>query len=83
MRYNIQLDGGSGEFRWGASVGYNNIAGAMKGSERNTLTGDITLLYSVKNLIFRNYTSVTSNKAKESKYGSFQNYVNMEPYDNP
>lgn len=83
QRYNIQLDGGSGEFRWGASVGYNNIAGAMKGSERNTLTGDITLLYSVKNLIFRNYTSVTSNKAKESKYGSFQNYVNMEPYDNP
>lgn len=83
QRYNIQLDGGANEFRWGASLGYNNIAGAMKGSERNTITGDITLLYSVKNLIFRNYTSVTSNKAKESKYGSFQNYVDMQPYDNP
>lgn len=83
QRYNVQLDGGANEFRWGASLGYNNIAGAMKGSERNTLTGDVTLMYSVKNLIFRNYSSVTSNKAKESKYGSFQDYVDMQPYNSP
>ncbi|MFS6556001.1 SusC/RagA family TonB-linked outer membrane protein, partial [Parabacteroides distasonis] len=77
QRYNIQLDGGANEFRWGASLGYNGIEGAMKGSSRRTITGDITLMYSVKNVIFRNYTSVASNKSKESKYGSFQNYVDM------
>lgn len=55
----------------------------MKGSNRKNVNGDITLMYSVNNLIFRNYTSITSNHAKESKYGSFQDYVNMEPYDNP
>ncbi len=83
QRYNIQLDGGANEFKWGASLGYNDIEGAMKGSSRRTLTGDITLLYSVKNLTFRNYTSIAANRSRESKYGSFQTYVDMEPYNNP
>lgn len=81
--YNVRLDGGADAFRWAASLGYNDIEGAMKGSNRRNLNGDITLMYSVKNLIFRNYTSVTSNNAKNSRYGSFQNYVDMEPYDSP
>ena len=83
QRYNIQLDGGANEFRWATSLGYNDIEGAMKGSSRKTVNGDITLMYSVKNLIFRNYTSFTSNKSKESEYGSFQDYVDQQPYNNP
>ncbi len=83
QRYNIQLDGGANEFRWGASVGYNDIAGAMKGSGRKNITGDLTLMYSMKNLIFRNYATVTSNHARESKYGSFQTYVDQQPYYAP
>ena len=54
QRYNIQLDGGANEFRWATSLGYNDIEGAMKGSSRKTVNGDITLMYSVKNIIFRN-----------------------------
>lgn len=81
--YNVRLDGGASAFRWAASLGYNGIEGAMKGSSRRTLNGDITLMYSVKNLIFRNYTSITSNNARESQYGSFSDYVNMQPYDSP
>ncbi|HEY9550965.1 MAG TPA: SusC/RagA family TonB-linked outer membrane protein [Prevotella sp.] len=83
QRYNIQLDGGANEFRWGASLGYNSIEGVMKESSRHTLTGDITLLYSMKNLIFRNYTSIASNQSKNGKYGNFQNYVDMQPYNSP
>lgn len=83
QNYNVRLNGGASAFRWAASLGYNDVQGAMKGSSRKNLNGDITLMYSVNNLIFRNYTSVTSNHAKESKYGSFQDYVDMEPYDNP
>lgn len=71
QNYNIRLDGGADAFRWAASLGYNDVRGAMKGSSRKNLNGDITLMYSVNNLIFRNYTSITSNHAKESKYGSF------------
>lgn len=83
QRYNLQLDGGSHEFRWAASLGYNDVEGAMKGSSRKTVNGDITLMYSVKNLIFRNYTSFTSNRSANSKYGSFQDYVDQQPYNNP
>lgn len=83
QNYNVRLDGGASAFRWAASLGYNDVQGAMKGSSRKNLNGDITLMYSVNNLIFRNYTSVTSNHSDQGKYGSFQDYVNMEPYDNP
>ena len=83
QRYNLQLDGGAEAFRWGASIGYNGIEGAMKTSNRRTINGDITLMYSVKNFTFRNYTSFTSNKANNGRYGSFQDYVDMEPYDSP
>lgn len=83
QRYNLQLDGGSHEFRWAASLGYNDIEGAMKGSSRKTVNGDITLIYSVKNLTFRNYTSFSSNHSAESKYGSFQDYVDQQPYNSP
>lgn len=83
QRYNLRIEGGSEEFRWAASAQYNNITGAMKGSERNTFNGSITLLYNLKNLTFRNYTSIGVNHSKESPYGTFSDYVNQEPYDAP
>lgn len=83
QRYNVQLDGGANEFKWGASLGYNNVQGAMIGSSRKTYTGDVTLMYSVRNLTFRNQMSIASNSAEESKYGRFQKYVDMQPYNAP
>ncbi len=81
--YNARLDGGAQAFRWAASLGYNDVSGAMKGSSRKNLNADITLMYSTHNFIFRNYTTVTSNHARQSKYGSFSDYVDMLPYNNP
>ena len=83
QRYNVQLGGGSNAFKWAASLGYNGIEGAMKNSHRHTLTGDITLLYMVKKLIFRNYTSFSNNNANESNYGTFSQYVDAIPYFSP
>ncbi len=80
QRYNVRLEGGSEEFRWGTSVGYRNTEGAMKGSTRKVFTGDITLMYSLNGLIFRNNTSVTNSRSENSKYGSFSNYVAQQPY---
>ncbi len=81
--YKIRLEGGSHEFRWSASAGYNDIEGAMKGSSRKNFNGSITLMYSLKNLIFKNYSSVGVNRSQESKYGTFSTYVNQEPYNQP
>ena len=71
QKYNVRLEGGSEEFRWSAGVSYNNIAGAMKGSKRNTFSGTITLSYTLKNLLFQNQTILDYNTSTESKYGDF------------
>ena len=80
QRYNLSLTGGDNIFRWRTSLGYNNISGAMKGSDRNNFNGTIDLSYTHKNLIFNNQTSITTNKAINSKYGSFASYAQMNPY---
>ena len=80
QKYNLRLEGGNEEFRYGVSLGYNSIKGAMKGSERNTFSGTITLSYSVKNVIFKNQFGLDINKANESNYGDFSAYAVMQPY---
>ena len=83
QRYNLRLEGGSSEFRWAADAQYNDVEGAMKGSNRRTFNGGITLLYIYKNLTFRNYTSIGINSSKESPYGTFSDYVKQQPYNSP
>lgn len=80
QRYNLNLTGGNTTFRWRTSIGYNNISGAMKGSDRNNFSGTINLSYTHKKLIFNNQTSITMNKAVNSKYGNFASYAQMNPY---
>ena len=81
--YKARFEGGSQEFRWGASLSYNDTQGAMRDSKRETFNGGITLMYNMRNLIFRNYTSVGINGSRESKYGSFSTYAQQQPYNAP
>lgn len=81
--YKARFEGGSEEFRWGASLSYNDTEGAMKDSKRQTFNGGITLMYTLKNLIFRNYTSIGVNGSRESRYGTFSTYAQQQPYDAP
>jgi TonB-linked SusC/RagA family outer membrane protein len=83
QRYNLRIESGGNEFRWGVGLSYNNTAGAMKDSERNVFNGSITLAYSFKNVIFRNATSFDYSKGVESKYGSFSEYARMNPFWRP
>ena len=80
QRYNVNLTGGNNTFRWRTSLGYNDVAGAMKGSDRKNFNGSIDLQYTHKRLIFSNQTSITYNKAENSKYGEFSDYALMNPY---
>lgn len=81
--YKARFEGGNEEFRWGASLSYNGVEGAMKGSSRRTFNGSVTLMYTLKNLTFRNYTSFGVTRSKESPYGSFSDYADQEPYNSP
>lgn len=83
QNYKLRMEGGSEEFRWGTSLSYKDVEGAMKGSDRRTFNGSITLMYQLKNVLFRNYTSVSVNNSQESKYGTFNTYVNQQPYNAP
>lgn len=83
LRSNLRLEGGDGQFRYAATIQKNNTAGVMKGSSRNTLNGAITLAYTYKDIIFRNFLTINNVKNTESPYGTFDDYVKLNPYWRP
>lgn len=80
QKHSLMIDGGDGAMLYSASLSYNDIKGVMKGSDRQTVSGNITLSYRVKNFIFRNLLSIDANKADNSPYGDFSQYSAMNPY---
>ena len=79
-RHNIKLEGGDPSFRYSATAQYNDVAGVMKESFRRTFNGGINLSYKTSELIFRNQLTISLNKAQESPYGTFDEYVKLNPY---
>lgn len=79
-RHSLRLEGGSETFRYAAGLSYNNVAGTMKGSNRNTFSGNIFLSYRFKNLIFQNDLQISSNKSYNSPYGTFSNFTKINSY---
>lgn len=82
-KHSLQLELGDKDLRVIAGFSYNNIAGVMKGSNRDTYEGSVSLSYVHKKFKFRDILSVTSNLAKDSPYGQFNEYALMNPYYSP
>lgn len=82
-KHTAYLEGGTQEMRYSASIMYNDVVGVMKQSGRSTVSGNINLSYRYKEWMFRNSLSVTGNKADDSPYGSFSDYVGVNPYYSP
>lgn len=82
-RHSLRLEGGSEEFRYAAAFSYNNVAGAMKGSERNTFNGNVFLSYKYKNITFQNDLQVSFNKSTNSLYGTFNDFAKVNAYWKP
>lgn len=80
QKHSVFLEGGDDYFRYGLDVSYNNVAGVMKGSNRNTFSGGITLSYRYQNITLKNSFTMTYNKGENSPYGSFSEYTSMNPY---
>lgn len=83
QKHNVSIELGEKVLRGIANFTYNDEQGAMKGSSRKTLTGDMSLTYRVHSLLFRNTMRFTNMKNENSPYGSFQNYANQNPYHDP
>lgn len=80
QKHSLMVDGGDGAMLYAASLSYNGVAGVMRGSDRRTTSGSVTLSYRVKKLVFRNMLTVDDNVADNSPYGDFSLYSRMNPY---
>ncbi|MDO5664975.1 MAG: SusC/RagA family TonB-linked outer membrane protein [Bacteroidia bacterium] len=83
QRHNLKIEGGDKAFRYAVTAMYNNQAGVMKKSERNTFNGGINLSYKRNDLIFRNNLTIGNSKGTESSYGNFADYAKLNPYWKP
>ena len=82
-RHSLRIDGGADHFNYAVTLSYNNIAGVMKQSARNTLSGNLFFQYEYKNLKFQNDFTVSYNKNNNSPYGSFSEYATLSPLYTP
>ncbi len=80
QRHSVYLEGGDEFVRYSMNVLMNDNKGVMKGSDRKTLGGGFMLSYRHKNFLFRNQFNVTVNNSNDSPYGSFSEYVALNPY---
>lgn len=80
QKHSLFVEGGDQAFQYGIDLSYNNVAGVMKGSNRDTFAGGIKLSYRYKSLSFRNNLTLTYNKGTNSPYGDFSDYAKMNPY---
>lgn len=81
--HSLRLEGGREEIRYAVGLSYKNIAGAMKGSDRNTFNGNIFLSYRLKNITFQNDLQISHNKSVNSPYGNFSDYTKLNAYWKP
>ncbi|HEY9261933.1 SusC/RagA family TonB-linked outer membrane protein [Chitinophaga sp.] len=81
--YAVQADGGDTKFRYGIGAKYRDQPGVMKGSQRNTASANVDLVYRPGKFSFSNRILLNTFTAKESEYGSFADYVNTIPYYKP
>lgn len=80
-KHSIGIAGASDAFRYGLDLMYDDQEGVMKGQNRKKMSAALNLQYQYKGLTFRNQMTTTLVNSQESPYGSFSDYVRMNPYD--
>lgn len=82
-RHSVRVDGGADNFTYAGNISYNNILGVMKGSARNTFTGNLFFQYDYKGVKFQNDLYIIYNTNTNSPYGSFSEYSTANPIYKP
>ena len=81
QKHNVNVElGDARSLRTILDFTYNDVSGAMKESYRRNLMGSAAISYRKKNILFRNILEVISNHGQDSPYGTFSDYVKMNPY---
>lgn len=79
--HSLRIYGGAANLRYELSGRYANNKGVMKGDYRHRYNLGFKLDYYVGNLQISNRTTYSEISTKDSPYGSFSQYVQMNPYD--
>ncbi len=80
----LSLTGRTGRLQYRVSANYNTTNGVMKGDNRTSMGVNSFLMYRIDQKIqISLQTSYTSTESVASPYGSFSDYVKLNPYDSP
>ena len=78
-KHNVYVEGGEDKIRYGIGLSYGGVQGVMKGSERNTIEGNIDLIYRTGKFQFSNKLTINS-LSTANPIVSFEEYANANPY---
>lgn len=78
-KHNLYVDGGEKKIQYGLGFSYANTQGVMKGSDRETLSGNIDLIYRTGKFQFSNKTIIGYNNTNDPSV-SFSKYALTNPY---
>lgn len=79
QKHNIYAEGGEEKIRYGVGLSYGNTNGVMKDSRRQTLSGNLDLIYRTGKFQFSNKLSIDYLKTSDPVV-SFSEYAQANPY---
>lgn len=80
-KHSLNLSGGDNRMRYGVDLNYSGNPGVMKESSRVNYGLGVNLSYNYKDkVLFTNYLSIGETKSKESPYGSFSDYTEINSF---
>ncbi|MCQ2142374.1 MAG: TonB-dependent receptor plug domain-containing protein, partial [Bacteroidales bacterium] len=83
QKHTLEVELGTKDLKTMATLSFKDTPGVMMGSFRDNISGDITTSYRLGKWQFRNIMSYAKMWSEESPYGTFSDYTQMNPYDNP
>jgi len=81
QNHSVTLSGGSNDLQYSVGVNYKNNVGVMKDENHDAFGGNVRLIYrGIKGLSVQNNLYVTGSNGHAGSWGSFENFVNANPY---
>ena len=78
-KHNVYAEGGEGNVRYGLGLNFGQVNGVMKGSDRQTLGGNLDLIYRTGKFQFSNKLSIDYLETNNPTV-SFSEYAYANPY---
>lgn len=83
-RHGVNIEGGEQSLRYKVYLGAGFQPGVMKGTSLNTQSAKVDLRYNTGDFVIMNQTYLDYGRSdRESPYGTFDLYANMNPYYTP